>query len=87
MKKKRKTGDIHYKRRPWKNIREQVLVRDQYTCQLRLPVCVGVADRVDHWIPRSKGGSDSLGNLFAACNPCNSSKKDVMANPVVTVNW
>ena len=31
---------------------------------------------LDHVIPRSKGGTDSAENLVAACQPCNSSKRD-----------
>lgn len=31
---------------------------------------------IDHFIPLSKGGSDTLGNLLPACWSCNSSKQD-----------
>jgi 5-methylcytosine-specific restriction endonuclease McrA len=30
--------------------------------------------RIDHIQPRSRGGSDELPNLVAACQPCNSAK-------------
>lgn len=31
---------------------------------------------IDHSIPRAKGGSDHLNNLYAACIPCNLTKSD-----------
>lgn len=27
--------------------------------------------QIDHWIPRSKGGTDEIENLRTACGPCN----------------
>ena len=41
--------------------------------------CGAPASVLDHVVPRSQGGSDSLRNLVAACAPCNVSKgtKDV----------
>lgn len=32
------------------------------------------APQVEHRIPRSRGGSNRLGNLVLACQPCNSAK-------------
>jgi 5-methylcytosine-specific restriction endonuclease McrA len=32
---------------------------------------------VDHSVPRSKGGSDHMNNLFPACVPCNRSKSNM----------
>ena len=31
---------------------------------------------LDHFIPKSKGGSNNSNNLVPACNPCNHIKKD-----------
>jgi hypothetical protein len=31
---------------------------------------------IDHWIPRSKGGTDEMENLRTACGACNSGKGD-----------
>ena len=38
--------------------------------------CGDYANTVDHIIPRSKGGTDHLDNLVAACGKCNYSKGD-----------
>jgi 5-methylcytosine-specific restriction endonuclease McrA len=54
-------------------LRRAVLERDKYRCQN----CGGWEDLgVDHKMPRSKGGEDTLDNLQAMCNPCNSAKGD-----------
>ncbi|HVV82860.1 MAG TPA: HNH endonuclease [Kofleriaceae bacterium] len=31
---------------------------------------------VEHSVPRARGGTDRLNNLYAACIPCNRSKRD-----------
>lgn len=62
-------------------------MRDNRQCQIRGPQCLGIADSVDHILARSRGGSDALGNLVAACGTCNKSKGDSLVGPVVTINW
>jgi hypothetical protein len=64
--------------RRWRQIREVILRRDQYTCQY----CGGDATTVDHVIPISRGGNDYPDNLVAACTRCNYSKSD-RATPTV----
>ena len=54
----------------WRKIRAKVLFRDQDTCYY----CGQYASTVDHLIPRSKGGLDTMDNLVAACTRCNYSK-------------
>jgi 5-methylcytosine-specific restriction endonuclease McrA len=83
----RNSGEHFYKTREWRLLRKEVLTRDSWECQIRGRMCAGIADRVDHVLPRSKGGSNSLENLVAACCRCNSSKKDSLTAPIVTVNW
>ena len=49
--------------------------RDARRCQLGLPGCLGVADAVDHRVEVFEGGEPfDMGNLVAACKPCNSRK-------------
>jgi 5-methylcytosine-specific restriction endonuclease McrA len=38
--------------------------------------CGGEAEEVDHFIPRSQGGTDDWDNLVPACRHCNASKND-----------
>ena len=54
----------------WRRIRQTVINRDG-CCQM-----CGTEERlsVDHIVPRSLGGDDSLSNLQVLCGSCNSSK-------------
>ena len=63
-------GDL--KTYSWKMLRQRVLERDGRECQIRGPRCQGVANEVDHIIPKVYGGDNNLDNLRAACKPCNS---------------
>lgn len=58
--------------RRWRKIRARVLKRDVHRCHY----CGKRANEVDHKRPRSKGGSDDLANLTAACEECNSKKSN-----------
>lgn len=60
-KKTRSTGD-----RTWRRIRDAVLQRDNYTCQVRSPVCIIDATVCGHTIP----GVDLIETLQAECEPC-----------------
>lgn len=60
--------------RRWRKLRAHVLARDLYRCQLGLVGCTVDATHVDHLIPRSKGGKDTMSNLVAACRNCNLKK-------------
>ena len=52
--------------------RRAVFARDDHRCQY----CGGVADSIDHIMPRSRGGEHEWDNVAAACRPCNLSKRD-----------
>lgn len=59
----------------WQRARKLALERDCGLCQ----VCaragrVTVATAVDHILPKSRGGTDELGNLQAICTPCHRAK-------------
>jgi 5-methylcytosine-specific restriction endonuclease McrA len=42
---------------------------------------------VDHRVPRSRGGSDGLGNLVFSCFACNQRKRDRAEADFVTSEW
>ncbi len=69
----------------WKRARQTVLERDNYTCGY----CGQEANTVDHILPRALGGTHDLGNLIAACTPCNSRKQDrvMIRQPWVSSRW
>ena len=50
--------------------RENIFIRDYFTCQY----CGGIAESVDHIVPRSKGGTDFTKNVVCCCSTCNQHK-------------
>lgn len=52
--------------------RRGVFLRDGGRCQY----CGEKAESIDHVIPRSRGGEHTWENVVAACERCNSSKRD-----------
>ena len=46
--------------------RANIYARDDHECQY----CGGVAETLDHVIPRSKGGAHTWENVVAACRRC-----------------
>jgi 5-methylcytosine-specific restriction endonuclease McrA len=60
------------RRRPTPPTRRTVLQRDSQRCAY----CEGVADTVDHVLPRSRGGRHEWTNVVAACARCNHRKAD-----------
>lgn len=60
--------------RPWRRIRDAVLLRDGYTCQQCKRLCLPCDLECDHITPTSKGGTDVLHNLQAMCIPCHERK-------------
>jgi 5-methylcytosine-specific restriction endonuclease McrA len=63
-------------------LRFQVLIRDGHTCQYCGAQSPDVVLEVDHVVPRSKGGDDSLGNLMTACRECNQGKRADLLEPL-----
>jgi 5-methylcytosine-specific restriction protein A len=61
--------------RPWRRLREQVMNRDGWICQ----VCkrkgkVTEATQCDHIVPVSKQGDNTPANLQAICDACHEAK-------------
>jgi len=54
--------------------RREVFERDKWTCQYCGEKVSAGNSTLDHYVPRSKGGDNSKGNLKAACLICNSVK-------------
>ncbi|MBI5416662.1 HNH endonuclease [Candidatus Poribacteria bacterium] len=54
------------------------LQRDSFKCIAcgRAPINDGIILHVDHIIPKSKGGTDSLDNLQTLCSNCNLGKSN-----------
>ncbi|MEF3075192.1 HNH endonuclease [Methylobacter sp. Wu1] len=58
----------------WKETRERIFARDNYTCQYCGSTNVDL--QCDHILPLAKGGSNEDDNLVAACVVCNRDKSD-----------
>ena len=48
--------------------------------------CGNPATEIDHVIPASKGGTDTLENLVPACKRCNSTKSDNVRKRINYIN-
>lgn len=55
-------------------LRFSVLSRDRFTCRYCSRSAPEVVLEIDHVKPVSKGGTNDLGNLVAACSDCNGGK-------------
>ncbi|TDB26365.1 HNH endonuclease [Stenotrophomonas sp. ATCM1_4] len=63
--------------RPWRRLRDRILVRDRYLCQCGECQAGGLpllADEVDHIIPIAEGGTDEESNLQAMSSVCHAKK-------------
>ena len=59
-----------------RELREKIMKRDNYTCQLcgkYMPDEVGL--QIDHIVPVSKGGKSVPSNMQVLCSKCNSAKR------------
>jgi len=70
---KRRARMYNAEHTPWS--RQQVWEQTKGVCYLCLSALDG-SWHVDHVVPISRGGRDSLDNLLPACASCNASKKD-----------
>lgn len=58
-----------------------VLHRDEFTCRYCGARPGSELLEVDHLVPRSRGGLDSVDNLVSACRTCNGRKSDSIVFP------
>ncbi len=75
-------GEIRDSRYIPKDLRAQVLIRDQSTCQMcgKTVKDDHIKVQIDHIIPHSWGGKTELDNLQCLCDDCNEGKKNWEAN-------
>ena len=68
----------------WQQIRQQVLKRDNYTCQ----DCFRKARSLDvhHIIPRKKGGTNDLNNLISYCPECHRFRRGTNDSLIESLN-
>lgn len=72
---KRTTSSTLTSTAAWKQLRQRVLKRDRYQCQVREPGCTGRATQVDHIINTAAGGAElDSENTQAICPSCNARK-------------
>lgn len=64
----------HFFNRQVKFNRQNVFVRDHYTCQYCAKKLSEKKLTVDHVVPLSKGGTHEWTNVVAACESCNNKK-------------
>ena len=60
--------------RPWRRLRDQILLRDLYTCQHCRQVFEPKDLVCDHIVNSAQGGTDDPTNLQTLCNPCHDKK-------------
>jgi hypothetical protein len=58
-------------------VREYLLERDGHTCRYCSNLSNDPVLEVEHKIPKSRGGSNSIKNLVMACHTCNEKKDDL----------
>ena len=59
----------------WYKLKGKALKRDNYLCQVCEDIgVITAAKEVDHIIPKSEGGTDSLDNLQSICVECHKQK-------------
>jgi len=73
------------KKSPNEYRRFRILNRDEFTCIYcgESSIEDGSKLHVDHIYPKSKGGTDTAGNLVTSCILCNLSKQDLVLIPAV----
>lgn len=60
-----------------RKVKDEVLRRDNYTCQFCGRTFVTSELTIDHLIPIARGGIDEITNYVTCCEPCNQKKADM----------
>ncbi len=68
-----------------KRTRFEIFKRDRFTCQYCGDSPPNVVLEVDHFIPVSEGGDNSLVNLVTSCQGCNAGKSNIDLDLVIPV--
>lgn len=69
-----KTAEKRMRGRGWMNLRESVLIRDQYQCRQCGCVVLPTGAECDHIVPLADGGKDVAENLQTLCKTCHAEK-------------
>ena len=69
-----KTAEKRMRGRGWMNLRESVLLRDQYQCRRCGCVVFPKDAECDHIVPLVDGGKDEAENLQTLCKTCHAEK-------------
>nr|DAU34039.1 MAG TPA: HNH endonuclease [Caudoviricetes sp.] len=69
-----KTAEKRMRGRGWMNLRESVLIRDQYQCRQCGCVVLQKDAECDHIVPLADGGRDEMENLQTLCKTCHGGK-------------
>ena len=69
-----KTAEKRMRGRGWMNLRESVLLRDQYQCRRCGCVVLPKDAECDHVVPLADGGRDEMENLQTLCRTCHAEK-------------
>ena len=69
-----KTAEKRMRGRGWMNLRESVLIRDQYQCRRCGCVVLPKDAECDHVVPLADGGRDEMENLQTLCKTCHAEK-------------
>ena len=69
-----------------KQLRAQILRRDNSKCRMCGRSIDEVSLEVDHIIPMSEGGTDELDNLATLCRDCNRGKSNLKFNNYTKIN-
>jgi 5-methylcytosine-specific restriction endonuclease McrA len=68
--------EMYRRRRQPRFSKQNLMIRDLYTCQYCLTPYTKANLTLDHVTPISKGGKTNWENIVAACGPCNARKSN-----------